>query len=269
VRRSRLEILVGFFVILALVILAFMVFFVSGIYVFRKGYHVDVVFNFVSRLEKGAIVQLAGIPVGNVSDLSIQFDRTRPKPFVRVRLFVDDGIVIREGAKARIQGIYGLATPHLEIETGADPKARVLTQGDIIEGIDPVPIEDLVVKGQRIVEHLEKTVVRINTFIEEPEVMDSLRGTLIHLNALTKNLNAILTEKHTDVTQTIEELEQATASLRRILGKIEKGEGTAGKLIVDETLYRELEEFVKDLRQHPWKLLKKDGKTKGRFLGIF
>lgn len=37
--------------------------------------------------------------------------------------------------------------------------------------------------------------------------------------------------------------------------KINKQEGTIGKLIYDDTVYNELEAFVKDIRAHPWKLL--------------
>jgi hypothetical protein len=37
--------------------------------------------------------------------------------------------------------------------------------------------------------------------------------------------------------------------------RINKEEGTIGKLLYDDTVYRELEAFVKDIRKHPWKLL--------------
>jgi phospholipid/cholesterol/gamma-HCH transport system substrate-binding protein len=40
-----------------------------------------------------------------------------------------------------------------------------------------------------------------------------------------------------------------------LLVKIRNKEGTLGKLIYEDTIYNELETFVKDIRQHPWKLL--------------
>lgn len=269
--RSRLEILVGLFVILALVILSFMVFFISGVYVFKQGYHIHVLFGLVSNLERGAAVRLAGIPVGNVSALEIQFDPETGKPMVKTKLFLKKGIEIREDAPIRIEGIYGLMTPYVEIRAGNNSEARILKEGDTVTGVDPVPIDDLVQKGQQIVVNLQETIVRINNFSKDPEIARSLRQTLLNLDSLTTTMNAILKNKQGDVTKTLEELEGATRHLRSILEKMDKGEGTAGKLLSDEALYKELEEFVKDIRQHPWKLLKK-GKEKGergKFLGIF
>lgn len=273
--RSRMEILVGLFVILALVILSFMVFFVSGVYVFKQGYHLNVIFNFVSRLEKGSAVRLAGIPVGNVTALGIEYNPETGKPLVKTRLFINKDVQLREDAKIRIEGVNGLMTPYLEIRSGGNSEARILAEGDTVTGIDPIPLDDLVAKGQAIVENLQETIIRINKFSRDPEIAASVRGTLINLNSLTSNMNEMLASHQGNVSKTIHELEAATQHLKNILEKIDQGEGTAGKLLSDETLYRELEEFVRDLKRHPWKLLKKgreeepEGEKRKRKFGIF
>ncbi|MBI4549304.1 MAG: MCE family protein, partial [Candidatus Omnitrophica bacterium] len=254
--RSRMEILVGLFVILALVILSFMVFFVSGVYVFKQGYHIDVVFNFVSRLEKGSAVRLAGIPIGNVTSLGIEYNPETGKPLVKTHLFINQGVQLREDAKIRIEGVNGLMTPYLEIRAGGNPDARVLTEGDTVIGIDPIALDDLVAKGQAIVENLQETITRINNFSRDPEIAASVRGSLINLNALTSNLNEMLVSHQGNVSKTIHELETATQHLKNVLQRLDQGEGTAGKLLSDDALYREHEEFVRDLKQHPWRLLK-------------
>jgi phospholipid/cholesterol/gamma-HCH transport system substrate-binding protein len=252
-----------------------MVFFVSGVYVFKQGYHINVNFNFVSRLEKGSAVRLAGIPVGNVTALGIEYQPETGKPLVKTQLFINKDVQLREDAKIRIEGVNGLMTPYLEIRSGGNPEARILQEGDTVIGIDPIPLDDLVAKGQAIVENLQETILRINTFSRDPEIAAAVRGTLINLNSLTSNMNDMLVSHQGNVSKTIRELEAATQHLKSILEKIDQGEGTAGKLLSDETLYRELEEFVRDLKRHPWKLLTKgreeepeDGKKKRRF-GIF
>lgn len=268
-RRSRLEILVGLFVILALVILAFMVFFISGVYVFKQGYHIHVLFNFVSHLEKGASVHLAGITVGAVNDLEIQYDEKVGKPVVKTSLFIEKGVRIPENARIRIEGIYGLMTPYLEIRAIDTPATRILQEGDTVVGVDPVPMDDLVAKGQQIVDNLQETIVRVNNFSKDPEVAKSLRETVINVNSLTTTLNEIFKDRKGDVSKTISDLEGAMEHLKSILQKIDKGEGTAGRLVSDETLYKEIEDFVKDLKKHPWKLLKKGEENKKRKFGIF
>lgn len=53
-------------------------------------------------------------------------------------------------------------------------------------------------------------------------------------------------------------LEGIAARADRVLAKIESGEGTAGAVLKDPTLYDELRTLVTDLRKHPWKILWKD-----------
>ncbi|MGD2279082.1 MAG: MlaD family protein [Candidatus Omnitrophota bacterium] len=47
-----------------------------------------------------------------------------------------------------------------------------------------------------------------------------------------------------------------------IFGRLKDGEGTIGKLLADETIYNDLEDFVKDIKAHPWKLLSKPRKSR-------
>ncbi|MFA5276566.1 MAG: MlaD family protein [Candidatus Omnitrophota bacterium] len=44
-------------------------------------------------------------------------------------------------------------------------------------------------------------------------------------------------------------------NINDILEKIKNKEGSLGKLIYDDTIYKDLEALSADLRQHPWKLL--------------
>ena len=62
--QKRLEITVGFFVMLAFAIFFVIVFFVSGFYFLRDGYSVKINFDYIAGLEKGAPVRLAGVRVG-------------------------------------------------------------------------------------------------------------------------------------------------------------------------------------------------------------
>lgn len=71
-----------------------------------------------------------------------------------------------------------------------------------------------------------------------------------------------------EVTKTMKELsdtaKSVTESAKAILEKLEKGEGTVGKLLVQEEVYNDLKstatnlkDFSEDIKQHPWKLLMK------------
>jgi len=274
-RQVRLEIIVGLFVIVALVILTFLVFVVSGVYLFRQGYQVEVSFSFVSNLDRGAAVRLAGIPVGVVDDLGIYYPEGTNTPKVKVKVYIKDKkIRFREDSKIRIEGIYGLNIPHLEITPSENSEARVLNDGDLVAGVDPIPLESLVNKGREISEHLQKTVIRLNSFLDDPAVFNSLKSTIVNLDFLTASMNKILQDKEQDIRTAVEEIQGITSALQSILQKIDRGEGTAGRLLTDDSLYKELEAFIQDLKKHPWKLLKKgsDEDSSGarkKWLGIF
>ncbi len=52
-----------------------------------------------------------------------------------------------------------------------------------------------------------------------------------------------------------EDLAKLTESVRTIVDKIKNGEGTMGKLLMDQAVYDNLEAFTADIKKHPWKLL--------------
>ena len=84
-----------------------------------------------------------------------------------------------------------------------------------------------------------RTVIKIEKFVEENELKSSLKEIVLNVK-------------------------EASSEFREILKGIRNKEGTVGKLIYDETLYKEIEnlikeieDLVKDLKKHPWKLLKR------------
>lgn len=84
----------------------------------------------------------------------------------------------------------------------------------------------------------------------------SLKSTLpeltTNLNELSKNLNLLVSENKQDIRTTVSNLSELTTSLKEsserlnnILATIERGEGTLGKLVKDEELYRNVVSGVK------------------------
>ena len=79
-KKTRLEMIVGFFVLLALGIFFVMVFFISGVYFLREGFHVNAYFEYTGGLDKGAPVRLSGVSVGEVNKIYIDYDKETQKP---------------------------------------------------------------------------------------------------------------------------------------------------------------------------------------------
>jgi phospholipid/cholesterol/gamma-HCH transport system substrate-binding protein len=101
------------------------------------------------------------------------------------------------------------------------------------------------------------------------ELMDRAHELLNNLSAISGTLNDSLKGPNGTIYQSLQSIDASSASLSVILGKVEKGDGTVGKLLMEDGLYKEMDAFVKDLRAHPWKLLKKDSSSKRKWYFLF
>lgn len=260
-KKKRNEVLVGSFVIFGFILLSVVVFFVSGVYLLRPGYRINVVFNYVSILDRGAPVRMAGVRLGEVSRVTLLEDKTNGKTRVEVQLFIAKGYEIRENYLFQIRGTHILSEPHIEI-TPQPGKGSFLRDGDTLQGVDPVPMEALIERADEIATHLEALLSRLKSALEDKETEGAIRETIRNLATLTRSLNELMADSGKDMTETLRHLNTSSQSLEQILEKIEKGEGTLGSLVNDDQLYEEMRDFVQEIKTHPWRLLKRDDEKK-------
>ncbi|MDD3905964.1 MAG: MlaD family protein [Candidatus Omnitrophica bacterium] len=100
------------------------------------------------------------------------------------------------------------------------------------------------------------SVVTINTLgLLGEKYLEIFPGTpgnpLLKANDMIVGKDPIPMEKFT------EDLANLTDSVNAIVSKIKRGEGTIGKLLVDQAVYDNLEAFTADIKKNPWKLLVK------------
>lgn len=263
-KKTRNETMVGAFVIMGFIILSLIVFFVSGVYYFRPGYGVNILYDYVSILDKGAPVRMAGVRVGEVSKVELIHDDLKKKLRVKIKLFIEKGVKIRENYKFKIQGTHILSEPHIEISpTPGD--APFIKNGQTLEGESLVPMEALIDKAQEIADNLEQILSGLRTALEDKETSESIKKMVIHLANVSESMEKVLSGSEDDFKKSIKNIQSSTDSLAVIMEKMEKGEGTAGQLLMNDELYQELRAFVAEIKARPWRLLKKDGGRKFLF----
>jgi phospholipid/cholesterol/gamma-HCH transport system substrate-binding protein len=233
-KKKDNEVAVGIFVLVGFLLLTMILLFVSRKAFFRSGYSVYVQYGYVSILNKGAPVRMAGVRVGEVNDVRLFYDQTMKRSRVSIRLFIEKGVEIRENYEFKIQGTHILSEPHIEI-TPVSGEAQPLHDGSVVEGVNLVAVEDLIDKAHEIMGGLNSSV----------------NGSGGGLRASMKNI------------------ESSSESLSDILGKVRQGNGTVGKLLMTDDLYNEMDALVKDVRAHPWKLLKKDSASKRKWYFLY
>lgn len=76
----------------------------------------------------------------------------------------------------------------------------------------------------------------IAKIMKEEEMIENIKETTLKIGESSEKLNETLT------------------GLNSILNTIKSGQGTIGKLMYSDELYNEIYEFIKDIKEHPWKL---------------
>lgn len=103
-KKANVEVGVGIFVLVGLACLVYLAVHLGEWDILRRGYRVYAVFDNISGLKKGASVEVAGVEVGRVEDISVT-----PDYRARLTLNLNKNIVLHEDAIAsiRTKGIIG------------------------------------------------------------------------------------------------------------------------------------------------------------------
>ena len=256
--KPKFEVAVGFFVLVGFLILSIFVFFVSGIYFFRPGYHLVAVFDYVGIINKGAPVRFSGVRVGEVSKVTILKPvNEKEKAKVEVTFFVEKKVEIHENYLVSIQGTHIMSEPHIAI-TPVPGTGRLLKDGDIIpNGISPPTLDDLIKQGDSIAKRMDRLLANVGGVFEDAETRTMLRNSLVNMNQLLTSMNTITSGQEKELRSMITKLNRMTDEMGKALEHINQGQGTLGKLMTEDEVYNDLRDFTHEIKTHPWKLLKK------------
>ncbi len=221
------ELRVGIFVIIGMVLFAIVVFSVGDINLFSgKGYHLKLIFGYVGGLQPDAPVRLAGIKVGTIQGIKMYYDSALDKDQVEILIWLKRDVKIRQNAEIYINMLGMLGEKYIEIFSSGTSESPLLKAGDKIVGYDPIPIE-------RITRMSQENLIALHEILGSKTTKSTIKDILNNTRDITQDL-------------------------KDIIAGIKSGKGTIGRLIVDDELYQNLEDFSADIKAHPWRLLKKD-----------
>lgn len=223
------EIKVGLFVFIAFILLAVVVFSISDFYTAQPHYGLRVRFQFANGIQVGAPVRLVGVNVGEVRSIRIYRDEAAQHTVAELGIRLTKEALIEEDSVAYINTLGLIGEKYLEVVPGTHG-ARVMKEGEILAGKDSVPTEQMMESTYRIMKKLEQTIAAIHSIVGDEGTQNAVKGSSDRLHQL---------------------LEQAN----EVMAKIRQGEGTIGRLLTQDDLYRDLQEIVADIKAHPWKLL--------------
>jgi phospholipid/cholesterol/gamma-HCH transport system substrate-binding protein len=284
---------VGIVIVLAVLIFFFGLMYLREYSFHKKEYAITALFETVIGLDQQDPVIVSGLKIGQAKDMQLVGDQ------VEVKLLIDSRYQFPRDSKAILRNLTLLGDKAIEIVPGT--AAEKLRPGERIPGQLETDFFELAEAAAPIGDDIAVLLKRFrSTFDEKTEA--SLKSSLRNLNVISGTVAEVLTKHVGEVENSIlslnaaarnleqltepegksmrevianldssannfrattARLERAASSIENLLGKIEKGEGTLGKLIQDDTLYRNLEKFTMDLdllildiKQHPQKYIK-------------
>ncbi|MBE9580799.1 MAG: MCE family protein [Proteobacteria bacterium] len=291
-KRLSVEAKVGFFVVIGILILAYMSMKLGRLqYGPDERYEVYGYFDSAEGLVKGVPVQVAGVEVGRVKDITLEAGKAK------VILQLDRYVEIGEDVEAVIRTKGVLGDKYVELVLGLPQAPLMKPGGRIQQTVSPTNIDTLlqqlgsigkdikeltgtfsgVLGGEEgkaslkiIIDNLQELAQTLNETVKRNQ--ENINRTLDNFSFFSKDLREIsgtnkeaLREIVTNFREASSQLRETIIALNRITEKINSGEGTIGKLIHDEETVETMNQTLVALRDIAEKIDRGEG-TIGRLV---
>ncbi len=227
---SSSEVKSGFFILFSITVLLIMTFVVGGM---RGGEKVmrKIRFGYVGGLEKGAPVYFAGREVGKVVKLDVENGEERP---IVITVETPANLVVRTDSFAYVDMLGMMGEKIIEITPGKKSQA-FLTPAAVIEGVDPVPMHEMMSKVNMLSDEMIKMSQSLNPMIGDLNTLFKKNGEILqeilqHVHGTTKGLDHLLNGNQEQIAKIIANLTETSANVR---------------------------DMTNDLKRHPWRLVRK------------
>lgn len=194
-------------------------------------------FATLGQLETGAIVRVAGVNAGEVTEIQVPGSPARK---FRVKMEVRDDIrqLIRTDSVAAIQTEGLVGGIFVNIATGSEQAAPVAEDGTI-PSREPFAFADLLQQASETIALINQTVEALSGDIEKTVQQIAMTTEDAHqfLNDITPQIKAIAQNGS-----------RISADTQQIVEKLRAGEGTLGKLINDDALYQRAREIADEVK---------------------
>ena len=184
--KTKLELKVGIFVFVGLIILVIFVLSIGGFKAWSSGYQINLNFNFVNGVKIGAPVRFAGVDVGEVKRINLEFIPQENRSNVRLEVWIRNIIRIPVDSSVWVNTLGLLGEKYVEIMPGKDYAHSLKADGSLT-GIDPLPIHQLFKNAENILRNLDDGIARIKN-------QEGSLGKLIYNDAVYNELEALVTD---------------------------------------------------------------------------
>ena len=276
---------VGMLVIVGSVILLYMTFAV-GKYQFgeKEGYILEAAFDSVAGLDTKSSVRMAGVKIGLVEKVELENNRAK------VTMRIQPDVKIQRGTEAMIKTMGLLGEKYVEFVPVKNGKQQPSADGGPTYGdgervqatVSPSDVDKLINQLSSISEDIKQVTASLSQVFgtergarSMEDILGDLRQTtanikdfsytlqndgselVMRMNELVASLNGVVGDNRDNLKVTMENVKEASktaelalASIENAARKIDRGEGTIGKLVNDEGMYNNIDSAAKGLSDY-------------------
>lgn len=202
------ELKVGIFVIIGCIILIYMSLKVGKFKLFGvKTYDVSVYFDNVEGLDEGGTVQISGVTVGRVKDISLQGNRAM------VILEIGEDIVLKKDAIATIKTKGVLGEKFVELDPGESEETIPKKGGEIHRVKKTMELDKLIEHVDSVIGDIKEVSANLRKTMGGDEGERLLKGIFKNLYDLSNNLNNLVKKNDESLSNTVKNLEKFSDTL--------------------------------------------------------
>ena len=256
----------GIFISVGIVIFTAAIYFIGERQqLFRSTFRLSGVFKDVAGLQIGNNVRLSGINVGTVDNITIISDTT-----VKVEILIDEKArkFIKKDAIASIGSEGLMGNKALVISPGTGDKKRI-EDNDVMKTSPPLSMDDILLTVKTsmentssitndlavITKNIQEGKGTIGRLIMDKSWREDFEITFTNLKRGSTEFR-ILMEKANDIDdvllsikETIKNTSNITSDLAKITATLESGQGTIGRLLMDESTAQNIDSTFINLKE--------------------
>ena len=265
------NVIIGACVIIALAILFFGIEFLKGVNVFKPTNYYTASYTNVMGLQVSAPVSVNGFKVGQVSNISYEYDNPG---HVLVEMNLDKALKVPAGTKAVIVAdLLGTATINLEMsKDGSFHNVGDKLIGETASGMMDKVSDELMPGVTRILPTVDTLLTNVNTLVADPALaasiarldqitasvasmlqrvdksLTALPAIMKHVDGITANLDSVSGDlaslssqlSEANITATLNNVEKLTVQLNELAASLNSEKSSLGLLMHDPELYNNL-----------------------------
>ena len=206
---------------------------------FQDVFKIRAYFDSVQGLNKGSIVSLSGVKVGNVE--GINFDNARNLVEVIIRIDSEFKNKIRKDSRLELRTQGALGDKFLFISPGTNINEFLQNNDEVFADYGNDLLSIISKRGSEgekvfdVINEVHQLLKSINGQNKVPQLMSKLDSAAGNLSEVSHRLNATLKNGN---------LDRSMTKLEKIIDKIDRGDGTLGALINDRSVHERIKNIL-------------------------